>query len=104
MLTRELMIIQRDAGRLAIAENPWSSLAWGLDMLMDLVGDGYELVRGDGCLFGLWSWLDEKLMNQSTGYLIPAGSAIEEYVNRLRWWTRACSCAVLRDGQRGWSL
>ena len=43
--TADVLRVQRDGGRLALAENPLTSRAWRKSPVFDLIGDGYMLIR-----------------------------------------------------------
>ena len=78
--TRRVMLSQQRRGRLGVAENPWSSLAWRQSPLAQLLQRGFELVRGDQCMFGLQprrAQQDGRHM-KPTGFLVPAGSPLIE--------------------------
>ena len=46
-LTAHVLKRQISRGRLAIAENPWTSAAWSQTPLASLLNEGYVMVRGD---------------------------------------------------------
>ena len=76
-LTAQVLKRQTLRGRLAIAENPWTSSAWGRSPLASLLNEGYVIVRGDQCAFGLRNWMNKILHLKPTGFMVPAGSALE---------------------------
>ena len=81
-LTAQILKRQLQRGRLAIAENPWTSAAWDQSPLAELLGEGYVKVRGDQCMFGLRNWMNKILHLKPTGFMVPAGSALEAELSR----------------------
>ena len=87
-LVRDVFRLQAQGNRLAVAENPWRSAAWAEEPLADLQNEGYELVCGDQCCWGLRSELDSELQGhavyhrKSTGFLVTRDSALGALLSR----------------------
>ena len=76
VFVKDVLLEQKRAGRLGLAEQPWASQALHEDPMQELLENGYVKVRGDQCRWDLRHFFSNMLTQKGTAFLVPEDSSL----------------------------